>query len=132
MKTYMSGCNAAAGDVFDKWLSRAHLSDMGSRDNYDKDYIVLVEAKESGCDKRSGCCGFYYDNEESWEDITIDECKHDFQFLPRPGELWNVWSTGDGILHIQEYPLWLDGKVGNDYPVIEHKSEKKWYDPVSD
>ena len=134
MNIFDTSYDVAAGDVFDLWLFRIHLSDFGDPTIVEPidDNIYIAKIGAFNIEKASGCCYFRTPNRVLEKSMSIEDCKEYFQFLPRPGELWNVWSTGNGTLHIQEHPLWLDGKVGNEYPVIEHKSELKWYDPKSD
>ncbi len=122
----MNKCNSDNGDVFDVWVSRDHLSSYGSGSI--PDYMDVFDATKTGIIKVSGCCYFKQTNQKGdRKRLPPFQCKALFDFLPRPGELWNFWSTGDGTLYYTEHRLWLDGKVGKDYKKVEHKSEKKWY-----
>jgi len=123
-------CNVDNGDVFDVWVDRRHFSDMSPLHGIRDDYIRICSVVGVSIEKVSGCCMFTFSG-ACRDTISRATCKHLFEFLPRPGELWNVWSNGDGVMHVTEHPLWLDGKVGKRYPKTEHKSEKKWYDPKS-
>ncbi len=118
----MSNSDKKVKKDFDVWVTRDHLS----HPNYGvgADTIEVCDALTGKITCHKGCCTFYQGCDDV-KVITTRTCLRRYNFLPRPGRCWNVWSV-KGVLHHQEYPLTLDG-TNKVYRKVEHESEKKYY-----
>ncbi len=110
---------------FDVWVTRNHFSDMGMPDTECDDKICVSDATSTTIIRNDGCCFFVHMHVVP-EDISRVQCRNRYEFLPRPGECWNVWNTASGIIYCQEYPVleWYDGTL---YKKVSHRSEQKHY-----
>lgn len=112
---------------FDVWVARNHL--MCNR-------IYVYDVSTAEMEQVNGCCFFNGRNPQGiileGEEISKTLSLERYGFLPRPGELWNVW-TEKGVLWIQRYPMLLrrmrtkNRYSKKPYRKVEIKTEKKYY-----
>ncbi len=121
----MSNSDKKVKRDFDVWVTRDHQSDISCYDETN-DQIEVSNAYKTEVYCIEGCCLFVCKSGDGYgKKICSTTCLKRYNFLPRPGRCWNVWSV-NGVLHHQEYPLTL-GETNRVYRKIEHESEKKYY-----
>ena len=119
---------------FDVWVTRDHYSnfDMLRRVS---DHIKMSITNGMTVECHRGCCYFVFRGGKNVKNLSITECKEQFDFLPRPAECWNVWSV-NGVLHWQEWPLTVDDTgelyVKKGHAKTGHPGEKEYYFALTD
>ncbi|KKM86136.1 hypothetical protein LCGC14_1282090, partial [marine sediment metagenome] len=99
--------------MYDLWVTRDYMSNM-TNSAKDADNIIISDVSKTEPELRPGCCLFYHllirkSTGHHGHTISKAECKRRFDFLPRPGECWNVWDTGDDNIYFRNHPLYIKG-----------------------